>query len=51
MASTSDRLSIIVVGAGFGGLSCAIALASKGVDVQVFELAKDLTRQGKQIFL
>ncbi|KAH7351465.1 hypothetical protein BKA66DRAFT_575559 [Pyrenochaeta sp. MPI-SDFR-AT-0127] len=45
MATT--KFSIIVVGAGFGGLACAIALAKEGISIRVFELAKDLTRQGK----
>ncbi|KAH7077569.1 hypothetical protein BKA63DRAFT_411071 [Paraphoma chrysanthemicola] len=45
--SSANNLSVLVVGAGFGGLACAIALAKQGIDVRVFELAEDLTRQGK----
>lgn len=42
-----SKISVVVVGAGFGGLATAIELARKGCSVRVFELAKDLTRQGK----
>ncbi|MEY8739585.1 FAD-dependent oxidoreductase [Bacillales bacterium AN1005] len=31
------KRSIIIIGAGFGGLSCAIRLASQGVQVTVLE--------------
>lgn len=40
----SDRKALII-GAGFGGLSCAIGLASRGYDVTILE--KQLTVGGK----
>lgn len=50
MASLNS-MSFIVIGAGFGGLACAISLAKLGHAVKVFELSKDLKRQGtSQIF-
>lgn len=36
------KLRIIVVGAGLGGLACAIALARRGHEVVVFEQAAEL---------
>lgn len=44
-----NRINVIVVGAGFGGLSSAISLARIGCKVHVFELSKDLARQGQKI--
>lgn len=43
-----DDISVIIVGAAFGGLSSAIELASRGCKVHVFEASKDLSRQGMQ---
>ena len=39
-------VTIIVVGAGFGGLAAAIELRRKGATVLVFESTKKLTEQG-----
>jgi 2-polyprenyl-6-methoxyphenol hydroxylase-like FAD-dependent oxidoreductase len=45
----SEQINIIVVGAGYGGLSAAIELTKKGCKVRVFEAAKKLTNQGSSI--
>lgn len=37
---------ILVIGAGFAGLSCAIELTRKGFEVEVIEATKKLTSQG-----
>lgn len=42
----ADIIKVIVVGAGFGGLSSAISLKRIGCDVSVYEVSKDLSRQG-----
>ncbi|KAM0323290.1 hypothetical protein ACHAQA_008882 [Verticillium albo-atrum] len=39
------HLSIIIIGAGFGGLAAAIELASRGAKVQVFESYPDMKKQ------
>jgi len=36
------KLNVIIVGAGLGGLACAIALARRGHNVKVFEQASEL---------
>ena len=36
----TDRLNIAIVGAGIGGLSAALALNARGMDVTVFEDAE-----------
>lgn len=41
-----QNTTIIVVGAGYGGLTAAIELRRKGANVQVFESTKALTEQG-----
>ncbi|KIW79159.1 hypothetical protein Z517_05771 [Fonsecaea pedrosoi CBS 271.37] len=46
-----DIINVIVVGAGFGGLSTAISLRRVGCNVSVYELSKDLSRQGDVIML
>ncbi|KAJ0420300.1 hypothetical protein BJY00DRAFT_313239 [Aspergillus carlsbadensis] len=51
MDSNEGALNVIVVGAGFGGLATAIELTRAGCRVTVYELAKDLTRQGDVIML
>ena len=43
---TGHAIGVIVVGAGFGGLSTAISLRRIGCDVRLFELSSDLSRQG-----
>lgn len=44
-----NKINVFVVGAGFGGLSTAISLARIGCKVHVYELSKDLSRQGQKI--
>lgn len=46
MSGTSPLTNAIVIGAGFAGLSVAIELAKRGVEVVVFEAAPDMKRQG-----
>lgn len=46
-----DDVSVIVVGAGYGGLTSAIELRRKGANVLVFESTKALTEQGEQVSL
>ena len=41
----------IIIGAGIGGLTTAIALLKKGIDVSVFEQAKELTDVGAGIWV
>ena len=41
-----SNVSVIVVGAGFGGLTAAIELRRKGASVVVFEATAVLTEQG-----
>ncbi|EXJ68172.1 uncharacterized protein A1O5_08787 [Cladophialophora psammophila CBS 110553] len=47
--SNLDNVSVIIVGAGFGGLTTAIELRRKGASVLVFESTKTLTEQGDTI--
>ena len=47
----SAPLRIAVVGGGIGGLTAAIALARKGVTVQVYEQAPEIRRVGASIDL
>ena len=51
MSSGSSTLSISIVGGGIGGLTAAVALARKGVAVEVFEQSPDLGRAGASIDL
>ena len=37
MASRSERADVLILGGGFAGLACAVALAEKGVKVRVLE--------------
>ena len=41
-----SRDPVIVVGAGIGGLSCALALRQRGIDVEVYEQAPELREIG-----
>ena len=44
-------MRIVVVGAGVGGLTCAIALRDAGFDVEVVERAANLAEVGAGISL
>src|SRR5690349_19254333 len=44
-------MRVIVVGAGIGGLTAAIALRQRGIDVEVFERSRELTEIGAGISL
>ena len=47
---TSPRQSrMIVTGAGIGGLACALALARKGIEVDVIEQAPEIREIGAGI--
>src|SRR5438093_13758011 len=39
-------MSVIIAGAGIGGLTTALALRAQGIDVQVLEQARELTEIG-----
>jgi len=43
MCSVS-RDPVVVGGAGIGGLTCALALLRRGIDVEVYEQAPELPR-------
>ncbi|KAM5346075.1 hypothetical protein ACJ41O_009080 [Fusarium nematophilum] len=49
MAQPLGHLSIIVIGAGFGGLAAGIELASRGTKVRIFESYPDMKKQGDVI--
>ena len=42
-----EDVKVIVVGAGYGGLTAAIELRRKGANVLIFESTKTLTEQGQ----
>ena len=44
--SALNNLSVIIVGAGFGGLAAAIELQVLGAKVKVFEALTNFERQG-----
>ena len=46
---TNGKLHIAIVGAGMGGLAAAAALSKVGVDVTVYEQARQFTRLGAGI--
>ena len=46
---TKRRLNVAIVGAGMGGLAAAAALRLKGIDVTVYEQAKQFARVGAGI--
>ncbi|MEZ0302913.1 MAG: FAD-dependent oxidoreductase, partial [Hyphomicrobiaceae bacterium] len=37
---------VLIVGAGIGGLTCALALLQRGIDVEVYEQATELREIG-----
>jgi salicylate hydroxylase len=48
---SKQRLRIAIVGGGIGGLTLAIALRQRGVVVEVFEQASELTEIGAAVAL
>ena len=46
---TTSRLHIAIIGAGMGGLTAAAALRKAGIDVTVYEQARQFTRLGAGI--
>ena len=46
---TKRKLNVAIVGAGMGGLAAAAALRLKGIDVTVYEQAKQFARVGAGI--
>ena len=42
----TDRLNIAIVGAGIGGVSAALALSARGMNVTVFEAAESPREAG-----
>ncbi|KAF5701561.1 FAD NAD(P)-binding domain-containing protein [Fusarium mundagurra] len=51
MASEDQPIHFLVIGAGFGGLACAIELQRKGCKVHVFEKESTLSEAGDVIIL
>src|SRR5215471_8704721 len=49
MRGTMTGLSVAVIGGGIGGTSAALSLLQSGVDVQVYEQAKELREVGAGI--
>jgi 2-polyprenyl-6-methoxyphenol hydroxylase-like FAD-dependent oxidoreductase len=44
-------MRVIVIGAGIGGLTAAMALRQRGIDVEIFERSRELTEVGAGISL
>lgn len=44
--TSAHRVKALVIGAGIGGLTCAVALRRVGVDVEVYERATELRQAG-----
>src|SRR5512138_3945498 len=51
MSANENRLPVLVVGGGIGGLSAALALSRKGIPVQVLEQAPEFKEIGAGIQL
>src|SRR3954467_14792834 len=46
MANTSSSPRVLIAGAGIGGLSAALALLNRGIDVEIYEQASELREVG-----
>src|SRR3990170_8199861 len=44
-------MRLLIVGAGIGGLTAAVALKQKGIDVEVYERAQEIAEVGAGISL
>src|SRR6476620_5002200 len=51
MSANENRLPVLVVGGGIGGLATALALSRKGIPVQVLEQAPEFKEIGAGIQL
>jgi 2-polyprenyl-6-methoxyphenol hydroxylase-like FAD-dependent oxidoreductase len=47
--TVENKISAIIIGAGYAGLAAAIELARNGIQVRVFESVSKLTNQGMMI--
>jgi monoamine oxidase len=45
----SDGISVAIIGGGIGGLAAALSLLRVGIDVHVYEQARELTEVGADI--
>ena len=48
---SQEPLRVIIVGAGIGGLAAAVGLRRAGIDVKVFERARELGEVGSAFFV
>ena len=48
---TNAAQNVAIIGAGLGGLACAIALRQQGINVQIYEQAKDFRPVGGSLAL
>jgi 2-polyprenyl-6-methoxyphenol hydroxylase-like FAD-dependent oxidoreductase len=51
MTRESPKLKVIVVGAGIGGIACAVECKRKGCDVSIYDAAQSFARLGDTIGL
>lgn len=49
MARPGRTLRVLITGGGIGGLTAALALLRRGIDVQVFEQAHALREVGAEV--
>ena len=51
MTRDSPKFKVIVVGAGIGGIACAVECKRKGYDVSMYDAARSFARLGDTIGL